>query len=484
MPIRRRRALTGATVLAAMLAGTVLSQVAPTAAVAAPICNKFCDSRDPALAAGSRPTVTSSLFGRRFTAQVSDNDAMVWGSIEAGAPGDELWLDRSFDGGRTSNGGSRLGDTKVPAGSGGWRTLMFNVDDWAGRGVGALRVCGKAVDRPDITCTGWTRSNWNARDRRTAAATALMMRFDRGTGLFDTNGWWTGANALTALIDNVRVSGMQSYRYAISTTYDKQVNTHGGQFRNEFIDDTGWWGLAWIAAYDLTGESRYLATARADADYMHGYWDTRCGGGVYWKTNRTAKNAISNSLYIQLNAALSKRIAGDTAYRSRAQAGWNWFQGTGMINGSNLVNDGLNLTTCRNNGDVTWTYNQGVIINALVQLNKLTGDANALTVARRIADAATTSGYLNPNGITRDPGENGECTNDGASFKGAYTRGLGVLNAAVGGAYSTYLRRQADAAYANARNTIDAYGKQWAGPFVGTSHACQGSALDVLNAAP
>jgi predicted alpha-1,6-mannanase (GH76 family) len=455
-----------------------------SAALAATVCNRYCDGRDPALATADQVPVSSTLYSRSFKVHVNGTDAMVWGSVENGRSGDEVWLDRSFDGGRSWSGDSRLGDTAIPAGSGSGRTPQFNVDDWSTNGVGALRACGKAGDRPETTCTAWTRSNWNAWDRRTAATTALMMRFDHSTSLFDTTGWWTSANALTAVIDNVKRSNMPSYKYAIASTYDKNINARQGQFRNEYLDDTGWWGLAWVDAYDVTGDSRYLNTARADADYMWSYWDTRCGGGIYWSTAKTTKNAIPNSLFIQLNAALSQRIAGDTTYKSRAVADWNWFQSTGMLNSGNLVNDGVNLSTCKNNGDTTWTYNQGVLMNALVQLNKATGDANALATARRVGDAMTTSSYLSPSGILREPNESDICGGDAASFKGAAIRGLGVLNSATGGAYNGYLQRNADSAYGRDRDSIDSYGSHWAGPFAGTNHSCQHSAVDLLNAAP
>jgi predicted alpha-1,6-mannanase (GH76 family) len=448
----------------------------------ATVCNRYCDGRDPALAPGDREPVAASLFGRRFSLHVNDTDAMGWAVVTTGAAGDQVWLDRSFDGGRTWGSGSRLGLTTTPAGSTGWRTLMFNVDDWANHGVGALRACGKAGDRPDIVCTAWARSTWNAWDRRTAAATGLMMFYRNDTGLFDTTGWWNSANALTAVVDGIRVSGMTSYQYVIANTYDRNVNAGIGQFRNDYIDDTGWWALAWIAAYDVTGDGRYLATARAGADYMRSYWDGVCGGGVWWSTARGYKNAITNELYIKVNAALHNRIAGDTSYLQRARDGWSWFAASGMINGSNLVNDGL-TSGCANNGQVAWSYNQGVILNALTELNHATGDAALLTRARQLANASTANAGLNPGGILREPCEP-NCGADGPSFKGAYVRGLGVLNAALSDhPYTTYLRRQADSAYATDRTTLDQYGLRWAGPFDQADAARQQSTLDLLNAA-
>ncbi|SES08023.1 Glycosyl hydrolase family 76 [Lentzea xinjiangensis] len=479
LPLSARRSAYRPGTSAPPTAGPPSTGSAPPVAMAV-ICNKYCDARDPALAPSNRHAQSVAVGGRQVSLRFNDTDAMGWAVISAAQQGDEVWLDRSFDAGVTWGSGSRLGNTAAPAGFGEWRTMMFNVDDWADLGVGLLRACGRPAGSSSIACTSWYRTTWNAGERRTAAATALMERYNLGTGLFDTTGWWNSANALTAVIDNIRVTGMSSYRYAIARTYDLNVRAWQGNFINDYNDDVAWWGLAWLAAYDLTGDSRYLNTARIGADHIFRFWDSVCGGGVWWSSSKNYKNAITNSLYVQLNAALHNRIPGDTTYLQRARTGWTWFANSKMINSANLVNDGLTTSTCANNNFTPWSYNQGVPLAALVELHRATGDASLLTKARSLADASTGSSFLNPGGILFDDGGGG----DVPSFKGAYVRGLAALNRALPDRpYTGYLRRQADTAHSRDRSSADAYDQPWAGPFQRSDAARQHSAVDLMNAA-
>ena len=320
-----------------------------------------------------------------------------------------------------------------------------------------------------------------------AAVDAMMGFYDRPSGLWEPDRpWWQSGNALQALLDYMLRSGDTDHLWVLDHTVEIQRHAYmGGEFRSDSTDDTAWWALACVRAYDLTGQGRYLDLARTGTQWIGSYWDGTCGGGVWWDVpQRTYKNAISNELYLKLLAALHNRTPGDTADLGRALETWRWFRASGMLNDAGLVNDGLTQDgRCVNNGGETWTYNQGVILGALVELHRATGDDELLDVARRIATTATTSAHLSPGGILTEPCEDSDAGDDAPSFKGIFVRNLDELDRVLPGRpYRAYLLRQAESALAFARDDRDRYGLRWAGPFDRADTARQASAVDLLTA--
>jgi predicted alpha-1,6-mannanase (GH76 family) len=301
------------------------------------------------------------------------------------------------------------------------------------------------------------------------------------TGLWRTTGWWNAANLLTTLVDYSRVSHFNQYRSLIPQTY--AANKDKG-FLNEFYDDEGWWALAWIDAYDLTGEPAYLKTAQAIFQDMTGGWDNVCGGGVYWKKNRRYKNAIPNELFLSVAAHLANRVqdpAQKADYSAWADREWAWFRQTGMIGPDHLINDGLDAQ-CKNNHQTEWTYNQGVVLGGLSELSRIPGHKNTLPEAESIADAAIAR-MADAHGILHDPCEPG-CGADGTQFKGIFIRNLSLFNRRAPH------RRYAEFIHANAASILDtdqnsdySFGVVWSGPPTAANASAQGSALDALVAA-
>jgi predicted alpha-1,6-mannanase (GH76 family) len=304
----------------------------------------------------------------------------------------------------------------------------------------------------------------------------LMAGYNSSTGLIGTNGWWTSAVALSTVMTYQQTTGDTGYGYGYAISGAFNANK-GSNFENSYLDDTGWWGLAWLQAYDVTGNIQYLRMAETDAGYIHDYWDSTCGGGVWWSTAKTYKNAIPNELFLDLTATLHNRIPGDTTYLGWANAEWNWFNGSGMINSSHLVNDGLN-SSCQNNGQTTWTYNQGVILAGLAELSRADNNSGLLTTGETLANASTA--HLAQNGIVVEPCEP-SCGSDGPSFKGIYVRGLRTLATAAGStAYDGFLQAQANSIIAHDTNSGGQLGLSWAGPFQDATSGTQASAEAAL----
>ncbi|WP_291413708.1 glycoside hydrolase family 76 protein [Actinophytocola sp.] len=327
--------------------------------------------------------------------------------------------------------------------------------------------------RPAGSCTAWARPP--APDRAAAAADALMYSYDPYPGWWPSS-WWNSAATLTALIEYATRTGDRRYDWVIARTFDRNKGTFPagergtdpieGDFVSRAVDDSAWWGLAWVAAFDHTGDPRYLAMATTIAGYVHQFWDPgTCGGGVWWDRERTYKNAVTSGLYLRLTASVHRRTPGDTLWLGRARAAADWYLASGMVNAANLVNDGL-TRDCRNNGQPVWTYNQGLAIGGLVETWRATGETRLLDAAKRLADAGTTSPVLTSDGVLTercDVGQNA-CDDNQKQFKGIFSRYLADLAAATGSpAYQGFAQRQADSVWARDRDPLNRLGQRWAG---------------------
>ena len=203
--------------------------------------------------------------------------------------------------------------------------------------------CGGAIlprANPGSTVT----ASQSYTQQATSAIQTLQQWYIPTTGLYASpSGWWNTANSITVLANYERVSGDTSYYPVIANTFTAAQGAHAN-FVNIYYDDDGWWALAWIDAYDVTGNPAYLSMAETIFSAITGAWDSTCGGGVWWNTRRTYKNAIPNELFLTIAAKLANRTSGSTsaAYLNWAQQEWTWFKNSGMINAQNLINDGLN----------------------------------------------------------------------------------------------------------------------------------------------
>jgi predicted alpha-1,6-mannanase (GH76 family) len=319
----------------------------------------------------------------------------------------------------------------------------------------------------------------------------LQRWYDPSTGLYQTTGWWNSANALTVLIEYARVANTHEYDSTFATTFTAaQAGKQGHPgFLNKYYDDEGWWALAWIDAYDLTGRSDYLSMAESIFEDMTSGWDNVCGGGIWWTKDRTYKNAIANELFLSLSASLANRDSNHkSAYIDWAGKEWTWFSRSGMINSHNLINDGLAITngttgtSCANNGGTTWTYNQGVVLNGLAELERAGGDSAVIQSAGHIAVAAISS-LADSNGILHDACEP-NCGADGVQFKGIFIRNLVRLYSVQSQlAYKTFVLTNADAIWDRSQGAGLQFGQVWSGPFSGSNAAIQSSALEAIVAA-
>jgi predicted alpha-1,6-mannanase (GH76 family) len=207
------------------------------------------------------------------------------------------------------------------------------------------------------------------------------------------------------------------FRRAMRAVDPKAI--HGTEFRNEYLDDSAWWGIAWLKFHERTRDPRYLRTAAAIHKHLAANWQK--DGGVSWaeEDDKRDPNAITNSLFVVLSARLF-RVTKDAGHLGWAEKTIAWEKEAKLYDGTAIVD------RPGHQGDY-WTYNQGAYLGGLEALHAATGRRAWLDEA---AAAATT--IIGKSGIVRDDGvlyeKLGTDGWDVGMFKGICARYFGSLS--------------------------------------------------------
>lgn len=126
-----------------------------------------------------------------------------------------------------------------------------------------------------------------------------MRTYDASTGVWE-NMWWESANFISGLADFSALDAAYKpiYYSTFASTYSNAPASFGYPgFLDEYYDDEGWWALAWLNIYDLTGDADYLNLAISIFHDIQGGLTTPCGGGIWWDKDKSYIASIANGRF-------------------------------------------------------------------------------------------------------------------------------------------------------------------------------------------
>ncbi|KAJ6569561.1 glycoside hydrolase family 76 protein [Mycena capillaripes] len=329
------------------------------------------------------------------------------------------------------------------------------------------------------------------------------------TGEYSGGSHWTDANAIENIHNLMLATGTDEFSTLADNSYlgrtailqaDTGISLWSTLLDGSY-DDASWiilalWKIADYKAARGLDNSAYLESANTIYSIVEDAWDTSvCGGGVWWSSAKDYKNSITNQLFLFVSATGAINFPSNPAFLKNANLAASWIKNSQLRNSQGLFNDGLVTSTCANNGQTTWIYNQGVIAAGLGALYAVTGDKTLLDEAEITLDAAIQ--LLTSNSILKescdDPVSGGAtCNNDQQAFKGIFTKSVQyyldrVNDPARTAKYSGFLRAQASGAFHFGTSSSTDIGSVWYAPSQGGSvftatSSSSGLAAHVANA--
>jgi predicted alpha-1,6-mannanase (GH76 family) len=237
------------------------------------------------------------------------------------------------------------------------------------------------------------------------------------------NYWWN-AHALDVLVDAYLRTGEESYKPKMKALLDGIKAKNGGTYKNEFIDDMEWLGIASLRAYKATNDLAYKVVAEELWEEIKKGWSDVHGGGITWKTNApNGKNACSNGPAAILALRLYD-IDQKPADLEWAKDIYEWQKNTLVDPITGLVWDNIDIIDGEVVINKNWifTYNVGTYLGAANELYHFTKDQTYLNDAIKTSESMMTSSAQVSEGVLKNEGQG-----DGGLFKGILIRYFTLL---------------------------------------------------------
>jgi hypothetical protein len=229
-------------------------------------------------------------------------------------------------------------------------------------------------------------------------------------------------------------------------------------------DDIGWFTLALIRGYQITGNSDFLTQAKYGFDYAFGRgWDTTYNDGGIWEENpeyaakenppRTPdKEALSNDSLGKV-ACLIYQSTHDSSYLNKCQQIYDWVWNHIYDSSTGQVNTGVAEDGEVNHG--TAVYNQGTFIDFANLLYQITRTESLYNDAKKALDFGRNS--LTVNGIF---------SNDAGylnTWADEFARGAGhfVRDNLLWDTYYSWMVQNANSILANRRSDLGITWNAW-----------------------
>lgn len=257
--------------------------------------------------------------------------------------------------------------------------------------------------------------------------------------------WWEAGAAWGSLLDYWYYTGDETYNedlmgsllHQIGNNYDYMPDN---QTHSEGNDDQGFWGIAVMAAAEkgfptAPGQPEWIDLAKNVFKDLSSRWDeSNCGGGLRWQiyefnNGYNYKNSVSNGCLFNLAARLS-RFTGDSSYAAWADKAWDWVTEMNFIQtdvSDWRVRDGGTIESgCQNISPQRWTYNAGLFLAGSAYMYNSTGDEKWLNRAERLWEGSKIF-FVNDKTMYEGSCQiSNRCNNDQRSFKGIFSRFLGL----------------------------------------------------------